>query len=137
MIHKLERKTTAMAETMQKLDNSFAESEKRYRASKTENDSLSGKIVESQHKISELSADLSIERDWRTRLQENSIADRSTISELQQDNEFLKQVSSDYENMRQVNDRLKEQVKEGETTLEELGQQLSWSKLQLTTLKVS
>ena len=136
MIHKLERKTTAMAETMQKLDNSFAESEKRYRASKTENDSLSGKIVESQHKISELSADLSIERDWRTRLQENSIADRSTISELQQDNEFLKQVSSDYENMRQVNDRLKEQVKEGETTLEELGQQLSWSKLQLTTLKV-
>ena len=78
-----------------------------------------------------------IERDWRTRLQENSIADRSTISELQQDNEFLKQVSSDYENMRQVNDRLKEQVKEGETTLEELGQQLSWSKLQLTTLKVS
>ena len=120
MIQKLEQKTTAMAETMQKLDSKFSESEKKYRASKAENDSLSGTISESNKKISELSADLSIERDWRTRLQENSITDRNTISELQQDNEFLKQVSGDYENMRQDNDRLKEQVREGETTLEEL-----------------
>ena len=135
MIQKLEQKTTAMAETMQKLDSSFTQSEKKYRASKAENDSLSGKISESQHKISELTADLSIERDWRTRLQENSVADRSTISDLQQDNQFLKQISADYENMRQDNDKLKEQVREGESTLEELGQQLSWSKLQLSTLK--
>ena len=135
MIQKLEQKTTAMAETMQQLDSKFSESEKKYRASKAENDSLTGTISESSKKISELSADLSIERDWRTRLQENSITDRDTISELQQDNEFLKQVSGDYENMRQDNDRLKEQVREGETTLEELGQQLSWSKLQLSTLK--
>jgi len=72
---------------------------------------------------------------WRTRLQENSVADRNTISDLQQDNQFLKQISADYENMRQDNDKLKEQVREGESTLEELGQQLSWSKLQLRTLK--
>ena len=38
--------------------------------------------------------------------------------------------------LKRENDRLKEQVKEGENTLEELGQQLSWSKLQLTNLKV-
>ena len=58
-------------------------------------------------------------------------------------------MSRDYDNLRQENAKLKEQVtspfdhrsshnlncspqaKEGEQTLEELGQQLSWSKLQV------
>eukprot|EP00092_Neocalanus_flemingeri_P025741 GFUD01027906.1.p1 GENE.GFUD01027906.1~~GFUD01027906.1.p1 ORF type:complete len:641 (+),score=192.11 GFUD01027906.1:45-1967(+) len=48
------------------------------------------------------------------RLQGSSIGDKETISNLRQDNE----------NLRLDNDRLKEQVKEGEDTLEELGQQV-------------
>ena len=65
---------------------------------------------------------------------------------------LYRQVSRDYDNLRQENAKLREQVtkchklwlaiiewltivnfqaKEGEQTLEELGQQLSWSKLQV------
>ena len=62
---------------------------------------------------------------------------RTELTSLKQDNEFLKQVSSDYDNMRLDNERLREQVRDGELTLEELGQQLSWSKLQVTTMKVN
>ena len=80
---------------------------------------------------------MKIEREWRERLQESSVTDRETIFSLKQDNEFLKQVSSDYDNMRLDNERLREQVRDGELTLEELGQQLSWSKLQVTTMKVN
>ena len=78
---------------------------------------------------------MKIEREWRERLQESIVHDRETISNLRQDNEFLKHVSSDYDNLRQDNERLREQVKEGEKTMEELGQQLSSSKLQVNAMK--
>eukprot|EP00091_Calanus_sinicus_P010621 TRINITY_DN24562_c0_g1_i1.p1 TRINITY_DN24562_c0_g1~~TRINITY_DN24562_c0_g1_i1.p1 ORF type:complete len:293 (-),score=100.98 TRINITY_DN24562_c0_g1_i1:7-885(-) len=129
MIQKLEMKTVAMADTLQQLDQKFVDTEKSFSGSKTQNSELRSRVVESEAKIVELESDIKIERQWRERLQEASIGDKETISNLRQDNDFLKQVSADYENLRQDNDRLKEQVKEGELTLEELGQQLSWSKL--------
>lgn len=135
MIQKLEMKTVAMADTLQQLDQKFVDTEKSFSGSKTQNADLRSRVVESESKIVELESDIKIERQWRERLQEASIGDKETISNLRQDNDFLKQVSADYENLRQDNDRLKEQVKEGELTLEELGQQLSWSKLQVDTMK--
>jgi len=135
MIQKLEMKTVAMADTLQQLDQKFVEAEKNFSSSKVQNADLRSKVIESEAKIVELESDIKIERQWRERLQEASIGDKETISNLRQDNDFLKQVSSDYENLRLDNDRLKEQVKEGEQTLEELGQQLSWSKLQVDTMK--
>jgi|ERR1712192_10818 len=135
MIQKLEMKTVAMADTLQQLDQKFVDTEKSFSGSKTQNAELRSRVVESEAKIVELESDIKIERQWRERLQEASIGDKETISNLRQDNDFLKQVSADYENLRQDNDRLKEQVKEGELTLEELGQQLSWSKLQVDTMK--
>jgi len=135
IIQKLEMKTVAMAETLQQLDQKFVESEKNYSGSKTQNAELKDKVSESEAKISELESDIKIERQWRERLQEASINDKEAIYTLKQDNEFLKQVSADYENIRQDNDKLKDQVKDSEQTLEELGQQLSWSKLQVDTMK--
>jgi len=135
MIQKLEMKTVAMGDTLQQLDQKFVETEKNFSSSKTQNADLRNKVIESEAKIVELESDIKIERQWRERLQEASVGDKETISNLRQDNDFLKQVSSDYENLRLDNDRLKEQVKEGELTLEELGQQLSWSKLQVDTMK--
>lgn len=135
MIQKLEMKTVAMADTLQQLDHKFVEAEKNFHSSKAQNADLRSKVIESEAKIVELESDIKIERQWRERLQESSIGDKETISSLRQDNEFLKQVSADYENLRLDNDRLREQVKEGEQTLEELGQQLSWSKLQVDTMK--
>jgi len=135
MIQKLEMKTVAMGDTLQQLDQKFVDTEKSFSGSKTQNTELRSKVMESETKIVELESDIKIERQWRERLQEASIGDKETISNLRQDNDFLRQVSADYENLRQDNDRLKEQVREGELTLEELGQQLSWSKLQVDTMK--
>lgn len=135
MIQKLEKKTIAMAETLEQLDKKCIDSEKSLQGSKAENQELRSKVSSSENKMTELEADVKIEREWRERLQESSVTDRETIFSLKQDNEFLKQVSSDYDNMRLDNERLREQVRDGELTLEELGQQLSWSKLQVTTMK--
>ena len=136
MIQKLEKKTFAMAETLEQLDKKYIETEKSLQGSKTENQELKSKVSSAQKQKTELEADVKIEREWRERLQETSVTDRETISSLKQDNEFLKQVSSDYDNLRQDNERLREHVKDGELTLEEMGQQLSWSKLQLSSMKV-
>ena len=110
MIQKLEMKTVAMADTLQQLDQKFVDTEKSFSGSKTQNADLRSRVVESESKIVELESDIKIERQWRERLQEASIGDKETISNLRQDNDFLKQVSADYENLRQDNDRLKEQV---------------------------
>ena len=136
MIQKLEKKTFAMAETLEQLDKKYTDTEKSLQVSKAENQDLKVKVNSSHKNKTELEADVKIEREWRERLQESSVTDRETISSLKQDNEFLKQVSSDYDNLRQDNERLREQVRDGELTLEEMGQQLSWSKLQLSSLKV-
>ena len=136
MIQKLEEKTFAMAKTLEQLDKKYIETEKSLQGSKAENQDLKLKVSNSHQQKTELEADVKIEREWRERLQESSVTDRETISSLKQDNEFLKQVSSDYDNLRQDNEKLKEQVRDGELTLEEMGQQLSWSKLQLSSLKV-
>lgn len=135
MIQKLEKKTFAMAETLEQLDKKYTDTEKSLQVSKAENQDLKVKVNSSHKNKTELEADVKIEREWRERLQESSVTDRETISSLKQDNEFLKQVSSDYDNLRQDNERLREQVRDGELTLEEMGQQLSWSKLQLSSLK--
>ena len=136
MIQKLEKKTFSMAETLEQLDNKFKDTEKSLQGSKAENISLLTRVNDSQGRVIELESDLKIEREWRERLQESSVQDRESLSNLRQDNDFLKQVSMDYENLRQNNDKLKEQMKENELTLEELGQQLSWSKMQVKDLKV-
>ena len=135
MIQRLETKTFAMADTLEQLDKKYIDTEKSLQGSKTENATLKTKVNSSETKMAELQSDLKIEREWRERLQESSVTDREAISSLKQDNEFLKQVSSDYENLRQDNSKLRDQLREGEQTLEELGQQLSWSKLQVTAMR--
>ena len=135
MIQKLEKKTSHMAETLDKIEKKFNISEKTLQSSKTENSNLAARLNVSESKLFEVESDLKIEREWRERLQESSVNDREMIHNLKQETEFLKQVSNDYEHLRQDNTRLKNQIKESDQTLEELGQQLSWSKLQITSMK--
>jgi len=135
LIQKLEKKTVAMGNAMDELEKKNVKTEKNLIEAKTDYDALKTKVNESDSKQFELESDLKIEREWRERLQESIVHDRETISNLRQDNEFLKHVSSDYDNLRQDNERLREQVKEGEKTMEELGLQLSSSKLQVNAMK--
>jgi len=134
MITRLETKTTAMAETLQQLDDKFVESEKNLSAAKSTAGMLQDQVEQKGSKVDELEGDVRIEREWRERLQESCMIDRERISSLQQENEFLKQVSTDYDHLQSDNSKLREQVKENEQTLEELGQQLSWTKLQVDSM---
>merc|ERR1719239_956636 len=79
-----------------------------------------------------------VSNDYENIRQENlrlKAASHENMEEMKQELDFLKQVSNDYENIRQENLRLKAASRENDQTLEELGQQLSWNKLQLDTLK--
>lgn len=135
MIQRLEIKTIAMGDTLQQLDKKFVESEKNCQVAKTSNIELTAQLAETETRYTELEEDVKIERGWRERLQEAHESDQETISSLKQETDFLRQVQGDYDHLRQENSRLRETVKEGDQTLEELGQQLSWSKLQVDTMK--
>jgi len=102
---------------------------------RTTNTALLEKVMETEEKVKDVEADLRIEREWRERLQESAIIDKEGLAAAKQEIDFLRQVSRDYDNLRQENAKLREQAKEGEQTLEELGQQLSWSKLQVDSMK--
>jgi len=134
MIFRLETKTTAMAETLQQLDDKFVESERNFSAAKSNSVILLTQVEEKGQKLEEMEGDVRIEREWRERLQESCMIDRDRISSLQQENDFLKQVSTDYDHLQSDNSKLREQVKENDQTLEELGQQLSWTKLQVDSM---
>lgn len=135
LIQKLEGKSMAMADTLQQLDVKFVESERNYQEAKSANHELRQKMAEMEVRAVDVEADLRIEREWRERLQETSQQDKEGLEVIKQEVAFLREVSKDYENLRQANDKLREQAKEGEQTLEELGQQLSWSKLQVDSMK--
>ncbi|XP_023334538.1 RUN and FYVE domain-containing protein 2 isoform X2 [Eurytemora carolleeae] len=135
LINTLEEKTVGLLETMQELDDKFVESEQNLGAARLRIKQLDTTLQERSDGRTELEQDIKIEREWRERLQESSMNDRETIENLKKEMEFLKQVSNDYENIRQENLRVKELNREQDKTLEELGQQLSWTKLQMDSLK--
>lgn len=135
LIQKLEGKSMAMADTLQQLDAKFVESEKSCQAVKASNASLKQEAAEAVGRTGEVAADLRIEREWRERLQETCVRDREGMEVAKREVDFLRQVGQEYDNLRQANDKLREQAKESELTLEELGQQLSWSKLQVDSMR--
>jgi len=135
LIQKLEGKSMAMADTLQQLDAKFVESETNCQEVRVTNKELRLKVSDAEKKSSDVEADLRIEREWRVRLQEASVQDKEALAAMRTEMTFLREVSKDYDNLRQDNDRLREQAREGEQTLEELGQQLSWTKLQVDSMK--
>jgi len=135
MIEKLEGKTGSLMDTLQQLDDKYVESEKTLAAIRANLRVMDQEVKDKSFRIGELEQDLKIEREWRERLQETNVSDREAITKLKQETDFLRQVSNDYENIRRENGRLREMSRENDKTLEELGQQLSWNKLQLDSMK--
>jgi len=134
-IQGLEVKALAMADTLQSLDVKFVEVQLEKERLGRKWGSLEEEVEIAKARVVEVEGDFRIEKEWRVRMQEVQAYDKETISSLRQEVEFLSQVSTEYESVRQENLRLREQVKESEQTMEELGQQLSWSKLQADTMK--
>ncbi|KAG8258717.1 hypothetical protein J6590_025882 [Homalodisca vitripennis] len=82
-----------------------------------------------------LEGELKVEREWRQSVQGTIVSERDKIATLQQEISQLKAVANKYVELQEEHYRLSEQCREQELTLEELGTQLSRSKLQVSELK--
>ncbi|XP_066998946.1 RUN and FYVE domain-containing protein 2 [Anabrus simplex] len=133
--NKLEDKTIAMAETIHSLEEKYKQCESERISAEETSRKLGQQLAEREVKTSSVEGDLRIEREWRTSLQETMVKDRDKISQLHQELAQLKAVASKYVSLQEENYSLREQCSEQERTLEELGSQLSISKLQVADLK--
>lgn len=96
---------------------------------------LSMKVAASEERASRCEADLRVEREWRRNLQEKEQKDKEQINALQLQ---MKKMNDDMKGQDQLHgelERLRRQWAEAQTTLEELGIQLSVSKLQVSELQ--
>ncbi|XP_069702850.1 RUN and FYVE domain-containing protein 2 isoform X1 [Periplaneta americana] len=135
LITKLEAKSLAMTDTIQKMDEKYRLCESERTAAEESSRKLGQQVAEKEVKNSSIEGDLRIEREWRTSLQETMVKDRDKISQLHQELAQLKSVAAKYVSLQEEYYQLKEQCLEQEQTLEELGNQLSISKLQVADLK--
>ncbi|XP_054266029.1 RUN and FYVE domain-containing protein 2-like isoform X2 [Macrosteles quadrilineatus] len=131
LISKLESKSIAMTDTLQKMEEKQAELA-RLRSSAEEALRRAGEEnMVAEERRGELEGELRVEREWRQSLAK----DQDKMSSLQQEIAQLKAVAAKYVELQEEHYRLAEQCREQEMTLEELGTQLSQSKLQVSELR--
>jgi chromosome segregation ATPase len=96
---------------------------------------LTAQIVASEEARSQAAADLRIEREWRSALQSKEVEYKEAISKLQNRISQHADEMRKYEKTRSELERLRKKYNEDQQTLEELGIQLSMTKLQVSELK--
>lgn len=96
---------------------------------------LSLQVVACEERAARSEADLRIEREWRASLQEQDVMNKEQISSLQINLKELTDETRKHEKIKKELEQLKTQWTEDQSTLEELGVQLSVSKLQISDLK--
>lgn len=96
---------------------------------------LSLQIVACEERASRCETDVRVEREWRCDLQEKELKAKEQIVTLQIQIKQLNDEIKSYDRMRNELDRLRKQWAEAQITLEELGIQLSVSKLQVSELQ--
>lgn len=96
---------------------------------------LTSQIVACEESRSRAEADLRIEREWRSALQAKELEYKETISKLQLKISHHNEEAKKFEKTKVELEKLKRKYNEDQQTLEELGIQLSMSKLQISELK--
>ncbi|KAF4524041.1 hypothetical protein B566_EDAN016024 [Ephemera danica] len=135
LISKLESKTEAMAETIQKLEEKCNEVEGERKVVEETTRHLSFQVAAQVETSSGLEGDLKLEREWRRSLEDSVMRDRDRLADTQAELAQLKLVARELESAKEEVFRLKERCREQDLTLEELGCQLSGSKLQVVDLQ--
>lgn len=92
-------------------------------------------LVACEERASRCETDVRVEREWRLDLQEKELKAKEQIEALQLQIKQLNDEIKNHDRMRHDLDRLKKQWAEAQITLEELGIQLSVSKLQVSELQ--
>lgn len=96
---------------------------------------LSLQIISAEERASRCEADLRVEREWRCEMQEKEIKSKESINSLQLHIKQLNDENKEHDRARCELERLRKQWQEAQITLEELGIQLSVSKLQVSELQ--
>ncbi|XP_054918065.1 RUN and FYVE domain-containing protein 2-like isoform X2 [Dermacentor andersoni] len=97
--------------------------------------SLGQQLIDKDQKRSLLESDLKIEREWRVSLQATVADQQEEAAKLQRGIDAYQQMAQDHERLKVEFSELERKCAEHELTLEELGCQLSESKLQVADLK--
>ncbi|XP_050068763.1 protein RUFY3 isoform X2 [Anopheles maculipalpis] len=135
LMSRMETQRESMASAISQLEKKYSSETASLNALQESSQALSLQVVASEQRAARAEADLRIEREWRTAMQEKEMAHKEVISELQLQ---LKQLSDDSKQLGKANvelEKLRSQWAEDQRTLEELGVQLSVSKLQISELK--
>lgn len=96
---------------------------------------LALQVAACEERAARAEVDLRVERDLRVTMQDKYEKSREQISSLQVQIKTLRDDAKGHERVRNELDRVKKQWTEAQTTLEELGIQLSVSKLKVSELQ--
>ncbi|KAK6627696.1 hypothetical protein RUM44_010175 [Polyplax serrata] len=135
LVTKLEAKTALITETFQKLEEKYEKLEKDRLTAEESKRNLSQKLAEKETIATSAEGDLKIEREWRTSLQDSMVKDRNKMSQMTQEMSLLKAKAEKYDVLKAEHEKLKEHCSQQELTLEELGVQLSVSRLKVADLE--
>uniref|UniRef100_A0A182JCH9 RUN and FYVE domain-containing protein 2 n=1 Tax=Anopheles atroparvus TaxID=41427 RepID=A0A182JCH9_ANOAO len=132
---RMEAQRESMASAISQLERKYSSETASLNALQESSQALSLQVVASEQRAARAEADLRIEREWRTAMQDKEMQHKEIISELQLQ---VKQLTDDSKQLGKANvelEKLRSQWAEDQCTLEELGVQLSVSKLQISELK--
>ncbi|XP_052867530.1 RUN and FYVE domain-containing protein 2-like [Anopheles cruzii] len=135
LMSRMETQRASMANAITQLEKKYKSETVSLNALQDSSQALSLQVVASEQRAARAEADLRIEREWRSAMQENEVKHKELISEMQLQ---MKQLTDDSKQLGKANtelEKLRSQWAEDQRTLEELGVQLSVNKLQISELK--
>nr|XP_029723032.1 protein RUFY3-like [Aedes albopictus] len=135
LMSRMETQRESMAGAIAQLEKKYNSESVSLNALQETSQALSLQVVSCEQRATRAEADLRIEREWRTAMQENEVKHKEQISALQLE---LQQIGDELKHHNRTKaelEKLRTQWNEDQRTLEELGVQLSISKLQISDLK--
>ncbi|XP_031618577.1 protein RUFY3 isoform X2 [Contarinia nasturtii] len=132
LLAKLESQKETMANVIVQLEKKYANEIQSLTALQETSQALSLQVIACEERASRCETDVRVEREWRIDLQDKEQKALATISALQLQIKQLNDEIKNHDRMRNDLERLKKQWSEAQITLEELGIQLSVSKLQVS-----
>ncbi|XP_038104614.1 RUN and FYVE domain-containing protein 2 isoform X2 [Culex quinquefasciatus] len=135
LMAKMETQRESMANAIAQLEKKYNSETASLNALQETSQTLSLQVVSCEQRATRAEADLRIEREWRAAMQDNEVKHKEQISQLQLENRQMVDETKQMSRTKADLDKLRKQWEEDQRTLEELGIQLSVSKLQIADLK--
>ncbi|XP_037910015.1 RUN and FYVE domain-containing protein 2 isoform X4 [Hermetia illucens] len=135
LLGKLESQKEDMATALSQLEKKYSLEKSNLSALQESTKSLSSQVTMSDERAARAEADVRLEREWRINLQEKEVKLKEQINNLQMYVRQLGDESKKSEHLKIELEKVRNQWSEAQKTLEELGIQLSVSKLQVSELQ--